>query len=59
MDSRHFSGSNNDQYTNQGEIWEIAKRHNNKTIELYGRVTVVRRKRVESVKRVGVSDIKD
>lgn len=54
MDNNHFSGSNDDQYTKQGKIWEIAKRHNDKTIELYGRVTVVRRRQVESVKRVGV-----
>lgn len=54
MNSNHFSGSNNDQYTNQGKIWEIATRHNTETIELYGRVTVVRRRKVESVKRVGV-----
>lgn len=49
-----YFGDNSDQYTKQDKIWHVAKRHNQQSKELNGHVTVVRRRKVKSVKRVGV-----
>ena len=49
-----FTGANEDQYTGQGKIWEIAKRHNDESKRLHGEVTVRRQKYVKQCERVGV-----
>lgn len=49
----HFGG-NDGMYTGVGKMWEIAKRYNDKSKALNGHCAVVRRKKVKSVKRIGI-----
>ena len=49
-----YFGSNNDPYTGSGKIWEIAKRHNDKSKAINGHVTARRRRKVKQVERVGI-----
>jgi hypothetical protein len=54
MKAEHF-GSNSDQYTNQGYIWEIAERYNKQSKEEnHGLQTARNFKKVESYRRVGI-----
>lgn len=47
-------GGNDGMYTGVGKMWEMAKRYNDKSKALNGHCTVVRRKKVKSVKRIGI-----
>jgi hypothetical protein len=49
-----FCGGNSDQYSDKGKIWEDAKAFNEQSKEENGHTTVVRRKQVESYRRVGL-----
>lgn len=50
MKINQFTGSNTDAYTNRGRMEDIARRHNQKSIELNGAVTCVRRRKVSKDK---------
>ena len=56
MNNFQFTGSNADSYTGQGKIWEIASRHNKKSLCQNGNVTSVRRRvvRMDKYEPVGV-----
>jgi hypothetical protein len=41
-----FNGKNDDMYDGIGKIWQIAHRHNQKSIEINGAVTCVKRRKV-------------
>ena len=47
-------GGNDDQYSGNGKIWEIAHRFNKQSKAMHGHVTCVRRRKVKSTERVGV-----
>lgn len=47
-------GGNADSYTGKGNMWDIAKRYNDKSRAMNGEVTCARRRSVKKVSRVGV-----
>ena len=54
MNLYDFVGSNADSHTGKGKSWKMATRHNQKSKELNGHVTVCRKRKVNSYKSVGV-----